>query len=91
MKDAIIEHSDSSEDPIKVVTSAIQQTKITTLSPRPSGIPENTPAKSFGKESSTPKRVSRGCISPDSSNTIISGDTADTDGCETPIIHSGEK
>jgi hypothetical protein len=32
--------------------------------------------------------MSRICISPDSNNTLISGDTADTEVCEAPIIHS---
>lgn len=83
--DAIIEEP---EDPLVVVSKAINQTKITALGYRTPGISEKPPPLGFTSETSTSTRVSRGCVSPDSNNTLISGDTGDTDGCEAPIIHS---
>lgn len=86
--DAIIEET---EDPLVVVGAAINKTKITSLGYRTPGISEKPSPLGFSSETSTSTRVSRGCVSPDSNNTLISGDTVDTDGCETPIIHSEKK
>lgn len=72
-----------------MVEGAIKKTKITSLGYRTPGITEKPSPLGFTSETSTSTRVSRGCISPDSNNTLISGDTVDdTDGCEAPIIHS---
>jgi hypothetical protein len=85
--DEIIEET---EDPLVVVENAIKQTKITSLEySTPSGLTGKPSPLSFTSETSTSTRVSRGCVSPDSNDTLISGDTVDdTDACEAPIIHS---